>query len=100
ALEQLGVLDHGHADFLVAVCRHELAQRGLEVLPQADVGRQHIVHAAHGLDGFRHGNAVTVPPEVITKFARRPRRASAGIGTTRPSISTVAELAYPSSTRS
>ena len=50
ALEEPRLLDDGHAHFLKAIRADELAHRAFEELPRADVGGQHVVHAANGLD--------------------------------------------------
>ena len=73
ALEELGVFHHRHANLFVAVRAEQLARARFEVLPGADLGGQHVVHSADGLDLLRHFNlrapAAAAPPWC----ARRPR---------------------------
>ncbi len=54
-LEQLCLLDHRNAEFLVPIRRKHLAGDALQVLPGRDLRGQHIVHAAQGLDDLAQG---------------------------------------------
>ena len=54
ALEQLGVLDHGHADLAIAVGGEDCRHRAFHVLPCADLGGQDVFHAGDRLQVARH----------------------------------------------
>src|SRR5690606_23279803 len=54
ASEQLGVLDDGQTDFLVAVAIEQADQRIFQVAPGRRLLRQDIVHATNGLQGLAH----------------------------------------------
>ena len=62
----------GHADLLVAVGRQQLARAVLQPLPGADLGGQHVVHAADRLDLDRQLNL----PSCAARQARVRRRQS------------------------
>src|SRR5882672_6947969 len=73
ALEQLRLLDHGNAEFLVAVTHEDLSRDALQVLPGRYLRRQHVVYAAQGLN-----NLGQEPSPISRTDAWRPslRRAS------------------------
>ncbi len=54
ALEQMGLLDDGHAHFAVAVAGDDLAQDLFHFLPYRALLRQAIIHTANSLDLFCH----------------------------------------------
>ena len=54
ALEQLGFFHNGQPDFLVGVSLQHASRAIFQVLPINGVRRQDVVHAADGLDMFRH----------------------------------------------
>jgi len=56
ALEELGVLDERHADFLIAIGARHFARAGLQVLPRRNMRGQHVVHSTNGLDLLRHAS--------------------------------------------
>lgn len=53
-LEQMGLLDDGHAHFAVAIAGHDLAQDLFYFLPYRALLRQAIIHTANSLDLFCH----------------------------------------------
>ena len=73
ALEELGVLNDWHANLFVAVGAEQLARARFEVLPGADLGRQHVVHSADGLDLLCHLN-LHAPGAAAPVWCARRRR--------------------------
>ena len=108
AFEELGVLDHGHADFLVAVgVEHGSRTVRFDELPHADVGRQDVFHAGDRLDIASScllvcQRARDSEPERLT--TKRAPSSIDGVGghaaRAGQSTSTVTPAALPSTTRS
>ena len=61
ALEQLRLLDDGHAEFLVPIGREGFSRDPFQVLPGPGLRRQHIVNAAQGLDDLAQRESPAQP---------------------------------------
>src|ERR1700722_13096995 len=82
AFEQLRLLDHGNAEFLVTIGCEDLARDLLQMLPGRDLRGQHVVYAAQGLDDLAQElklrSADWVHGGGRRTARRRPRRRRAG----------------------